>query len=100
MIFSVINVIFGLLFGLFLPGYLLMKIFYDKQKGVERFILIVALSLAVDVLIGLSLGGNHIMKDLTGGITVLNVWVYMIFVCLVLFVVFLVKKIVSVSKKR
>ena len=102
MIIEILHAIIGLAFGLFIPGFLLTLILFKKIDLLERIALAIGLSIAIDVLVGLFLGANKTMKDITGGITELNVWLYLVFVSVVfgfIYVIKLPKKKVSHSKK-
>jgi len=93
MILTIINVIVGLLFLLFLPGYLLTLILFDKNDlhFLERVILAVGLSISIDVFLGLILGLNRSIAFITGGLTRSNVWSGLIVISL-LFLMLLVHK--------
>ncbi len=83
MILDILHAIIGLAFGLFIPGFLLTLILFKKIDLLERIALAIGLSIAIDVLVGLFLGANKTMKDITGGITEVNVWLYLVFVSVI-----------------
>lgn len=72
-----IQVILGLLLALFIPGYLLARIFFKDLSELEKVALAFVLSIALDIFLGLFLGYNEQMKNLTGGITEWNLWIYL-----------------------
>lgn len=74
---QIIQIIIGLPLALFIPGYLISRIFFNELDELEKIALGFVLSIAIDIFIGLFLGYNKYMKDLTGGITALNLWIYL-----------------------
>lgn len=80
MITKILMIIIGLLFVLFIPGYLLSLILLKKSDLVERIVLSFGLSVFIVVLLGffLTLIGNFL--DIKG-ITSLSVWTSLIIVC-------------------
>ena len=78
--------ILGLVLALFLPGSLLTRLFFEECDLIERIGLGMVLSICVDIGVGLFLGYNETMKNLTGGITAQNVWTALISITLVLLI--------------
>ena len=76
-ILSVIQIVLGLVLALFLPGYLFARIFFKELDELEKIALGFVLSIAIDIIMGLFLGYNEAMKNLTGGITASNLWIYL-----------------------
>jgi uncharacterized membrane protein len=102
---SIIQIPFGLLLALFLPGYLVTRIFFKELEELEKIALGFVLSIAIDIALGLFLGYNETMKNLTGGITALNLWLYLGSITIILIISWILnnndeyKKIVSLIKK-
>ncbi len=99
MILDILHAIIGLLFGLFIPGFLLTLILFKKIDILERIALSIGLSIAIDVLVGLFLGANKTMKEITGGITELNVWLYLIFISVILGFIYVLRLPKKTNKK-
>jgi uncharacterized membrane protein len=76
-LFQIIQIPIGLFIALFFPGYLIARIFFNEIPELEKIALAFVLSIVLDILVGLFLGYNQTMKDLTGGITTLNLWIYL-----------------------
>ncbi len=74
---ELLKIIFGLPLALFIPGYLIARIFFEELEELEKIALGFVLSIALDILVGLFLGYNKYMKELTGGITATNLWIYL-----------------------
>lgn len=74
---DILRIIIGLLLALFIPGYFLARIFFNELEELEKVALGFVLSIAVDIFLGLFLGYNKYMKELTGGITATNLWIYL-----------------------
>jgi len=85
------QIIFGLLLALFLPGYLLARLFFKELAELEKMAIGFVLSIAIDIFVGLFLGYNEFMKNLTGGITSFNLWLYLGSITIILFVVWILK---------
>lgn len=92
LIIQLLRLVIGLPLALFIPGYLITLIFFDELEKLEKIALGFVLSICVDISLGLFLGYNKTMKDLTGGITALNLWIYLSVITLILFIIYLLKK--------
>lgn len=90
----------GFIMALFLPGFFIVMVFFEEFKPLEKIAYAIALSIGVDIFIGVFLGYNLAMKNLTGGITEYNVWLYSSIITASFFVIFIVKKIVQWLIKR
>lgn len=88
---SILQIIIGLPLALFLPGYLLARILFKELGLLEKIALGFVLSIALNIAIGLFLGYNKYMKDLTGGITALNLWIYLGSITIMIFIIYLIK---------
>lgn len=85
-----IRIILGLIITLFLPGYLIARIFFKELEELEKIALGFVLSIALDIFIGLFLGYNKQMKDLTGGITATNLWIYLGSITIILIILWII----------
>lgn len=88
---DILHAVIGLAFALFVPGFLLTKILFKEQEVLETIAFSIAFSIAIDIFLGLFLGANEVMFNITGGITELNVWFYIIGISLILGVIYLLK---------
>ena len=84
LILIIIRAILGFAFGLFIPGYLAALLFFKELKSLEKVTLGFILSICIDIIVGLILGYNEQMKDLTGGITATNLWIITVSISVVL----------------
>jgi uncharacterized membrane protein len=90
-IFNVTQMIFGFMLSLFVPGYLLARIFFNDAEPLEKIGLGFVLSIVLDVALGLLLGYNQAVRDITGGITALNMWIYLVGTTVFLFIILMIK---------
>jgi len=90
-ILSIIQIIIGLPLALFLPGYLIARLFFKELDELEKVALGFVLSIAIDIIIGLFLGYNETMKNLTGGITAINLWLYLGTLTIILIITWIFK---------
>lgn len=97
---QIIIAVIGSLFALFIPGYLLVLIFFKELEHLQKIALAVVLSIITSVSIGIFLGYNETMKNLTGGVTAYNVWVYELLVSGILFVIYLLKERIIFKEKK
>ena len=88
---DIIHAIIGILFALFIPGYLLTILLFNDLEILERISLAIGLSMCVDILIGLLLGGNKTLMGFTGGITAFNLWIFIGAICVILLALILIK---------
>jgi len=74
MIFEIIQIVFGIIFVLFLPGFLLSLVILKDMENIERIALAIGLSISIVVALGFSLTfiGNFINIRL---ITSYYVWI-------------------------
>ena len=86
MILHILQIIFGLVFALFIPGFLLTLIFFKELELIEKIGLAFVLSICIDIFVGLFLGYNETMKNITGGITSKNVWLYLLNISFKIFI--------------
>jgi uncharacterized membrane protein len=105
-ILSIIQIIVGLPLALFLPGYLIARLAFKELEELEKVALGFVLSIALDIVVGLFLGYNETMKNITGGITAFNLWLYLGTITIILFVAWVLKnndeysQVLSLFKKK
>ncbi|MEM4260344.1 MAG: DUF1616 domain-containing protein [Candidatus Woesearchaeota archaeon] len=87
---SILQTILGLLLALFIPGYLIARIYFKELNELEKFVLGFVLSICIDIFIGLFLGYNETMKNITGGITTYNLWLYLGIISGVLIIAYII----------
>lgn len=93
LILQIVRILLGIVLVLFLPGYLLTLILFKEEiDQLERFVLSVALSICIDVFVGLSLGFNEKIASITGGITEFNIWIFLISISIIFFLVYRYQK--------
>ena len=90
-VLDILHAVIGLAFALFIPGFLLTKIIFNGQEILETVAFSIAFSIAIDIFLGLFLGANKTMFNITGGITELNVWFYILGISIILGVIYLLK---------
>lgn len=88
---DIIRIAVGLVFSLFLPGFLLNLLMFKKQDVNERIALSFVFSIVILTILGFSLGFQSI-ADLTGGITKSNLYISLLIINLVLGITCLIKK--------
>lgn len=88
---QIIQAIIGISLALFIPGYLAARIFFKEMNELEKTALGFVLSIAINILVGLFLGYNETMKNLTGGITPFNLWLYLGTITIALFCIYLIR---------
>lgn len=79
--------IFGILFGMFIPGYLITLIFFREVKIIERMLLSITFSIAITIAISIGLGYNENVKNITGGIAPTTVWIWELLITAILFLI-------------
>jgi len=80
----------GLLFAMFLPGYFITQIFFREVKLLERMLLSISYSIMITIGVAISLGYNENVKNITGGITSFNLWLWELIITSILGAVLLV----------
>jgi len=90
MILSIIKTILGILFVLFIPGYLLSWIFFRKLGLIERVCVSIGLSIVVVAFLSFFLTGISYLPHIKG-ITSQSVWISLLITCLT-FTVLIISK--------
>jgi uncharacterized membrane protein len=88
MIFQVL----GVVLISFLPGFILTQIFFPEEEFKLKVLLSVIISICSNTMLGLFLGFSETMKDMTGGLSKSNLWIYTIILNAVLFGVLIFRK--------
>ena len=57
-----------------------------------QIIIGLVLSIAIDIIVGLFLGYNEAMKNITGGITAFNLWLYIGAITIILLIIWALKR--------
>ena len=97
---GIFQTIAGVLFALFVPGYLAAELIFREMEFKEKAGVGIALSIGIDILIGIFLGYNRRQKEVTGGITAYNAWFYLLVITAVLGTAVLVKALGNWMKTR
>ena len=100
MILKILQAIIGSLFALFIPGYLVTLIFFKELKPLQKIALAITFSIMIDVAIGIFLGYNENMKNLTGGVTAENIWFYSLIVTGFLLTIYLFTRTKNQASKK
>jgi len=66
--------ILGILMALFIPGFFMSLIFFRRITFLERMVLSFTFSIMIATSIGIALGYDKEVKDITGGVNPSNVW--------------------------
>ena len=90
MILNIIRIIVGIVFALFLPGYLLTFILFRKLKLLERICLAIGLSIFVVVFLSFYLTAISFFSS-EAGITTMGVWLSLLITC-ALFIIIIISK--------
>lgn len=89
-ILTIVYTILGLLLALFLPGYFIARIYFRELSEIEKLVLGFVFSICIDIFVGLFLGYNETMKNITGGITQYNLWLYLGIISGVLIIAYII----------
>lgn len=92
MIIELFQHFIGIVLVLFLPGFLLSHIIFDKLDIIEIIVFSVAFSLSMSVAVGIFLGITPTIAEITGGITPLNVSILLVILCFFLGITLIFKK--------
>jgi len=88
---EILQIIVGLPLALFIPGYFLALLAFKELDNLEKIALGFVLSICIDIALGLFLGYNETMKNITGGITAKNLWFYLTIITLALGITLIAK---------
>lgn len=92
MIIEIMQIVVGIPLALILPGYFLVKAFFNELEAIEKIALSFVLSISITIFLGLFLGYNETMRDLTGGITAVNLWIYLSAITVVLASIYIIRE--------
>ena len=90
MIFNLIRITLGLVFVVFLPGYLLSRILFRELKIIERICLAFGLSVLITVILSFFLTAISNLTNLKA-INVYSVWISLLGLCTI-FVIMIISK--------
>ena len=91
MLLETLRFIFGILFSLFLPGFIFSLVLFNDLEILERIVLSFGISVFLDVLLAFLLGISKTMKSVTGGIVSKNIWIGQMSITLVLLIIYIIK---------
>lgn len=97
---AIAQIIIGLIFFYFLPGWIFVKIAFNELEGLEKTGIAVIISIMIGLIIGVFFGYDINQASLTGGFTETNIWLAEIVVTLLLATILLVKNKYSKKVKR
>jgi uncharacterized membrane protein len=86
-------VVLGLLFFGFVPGFLVVKLWFDHEEFLEQALLSVVFSIMISIAVGIFFGYDRAQADRFGGFTPENVWLGVVAVTSALLVLFIIKQV-------
>lgn len=86
------QIIIGLAFFAYIPGFLIVKMFFDKEEMLEKQLLSVVFSIMIAIAIGIFFGYDRAQALRFGGFTTQNLWLGEIIVTGLLLSVLIVKQ--------
>ena len=94
-----INSAFGILMALFIPGFFVTFIFFRGITFLERIVLSFTFSIMIATAIGIALGYDKEVKDITGGVNSQNVWKWELAAASILGIIALLVNVKNISLK-
>ena len=73
MIVEILRIVLGTLFALFIPGFIIVKTFFEEFNIPEQIGFSIVFSIMIDIAIAIFLGYNESWAKVTGGLTFLNI---------------------------
>lgn len=92
MIFVILKAVIGSLFALFIPGFLVVLIFFKNLSKLQKIAVSAVFSLIILVAISIFLGYNEKMMSITGGVTEYNLWIYELIISGILLTTLILKE--------
>lgn len=90
MIFDILRIIFGILFVMFMPGYLLTFLLFKKLGVIERISLAIGLSISIVVFLGFFLTAVGYIAGIKG-ITAYSIWFSLLTISLIFLILIIIK---------
>ncbi|MBD3203200.1 hypothetical protein GF327_02820 [Candidatus Woesearchaeota archaeon] len=100
MIIDILRIIIAALFSLFIPGFIIVYIFFEEFTLLEKISFSVAFSIMIDIAIAIILGYNKDIANLTGGLTFASIIKAEIIVIMILGIIYLIKYIKKNENKK
>jgi len=97
---AIFRIIFGLGLFLFIPGYFLTKIFFNKSKRLELILLSLMFSIMSGLTIGIFFGYDRAQALKTGGFTFNNLFIAELVLTLLLMIIFYIQQRVNDKKSK
>jgi uncharacterized membrane protein len=76
---EILRILLGITFVFFIPGFLITLLFFEEESWHIKALFSVVISICFTVFLGLLLGFNETMKNITGGLS--KTWHYMLLFC-------------------
>ncbi|MEM4267812.1 MAG: hypothetical protein QXK37_03180 [Candidatus Woesearchaeota archaeon] len=95
-IFKSAQILIGLLFTLFIPGFCLDLLLFKRKPLIERVALGILFSMLIDLGLTFFLAGSKTAAKITGGLMPITLWAYLIAISAIFFFAFLY----SLKKQR
>ena len=73
MILDIIRIVIGLAVALFIPGFILVLLYFKEFKPLEKIAFAITFSVMIDIAIAIFLGYNEAQALRTGGLTFQNI---------------------------
>ena len=92
MILEIAQVILGIIFFMFLPGWLIVQSFFKDMGKMEKIIFAIIISVILGLLIGVFFGYDRNWAQITGGFTEKNIWIGEIIITIIAGIIYLISK--------
>lgn len=100
MILNIAQIIFGLAFFLFIPGFIIVQLFFKESKTLEQILLAILFSIMVGLAIGVFFGYDRAQAVRTGGFTANNLWTAQLIITTLLLIILIIKRRLTKPVKR
>ena len=96
MIADILKIVIGIPVALFIPGWLIVSIFFRELKILEKIAFSIAFSIMLDIAIAIFFGYNEAQALRTGGLTFTNIvyaeLIIMFILALILIIIFIIEQ--------
>jgi uncharacterized membrane protein len=100
MIIDIIRIVLGLLLGLFIPGLILVMVFFRELNLLEKLSLAVVFSMMISISIAVYLGYNAEQAAITGGLVFENIIRLQVMVVAILSILYMLMFMKNRLKKK
>lgn len=99
MILEITQIILGIIFFMFLPGWFIVQSFFQDLGKMEKILFSIIISVMLGLVVGVFFGYDRNWAQITGGFTEGSIWLGEIIITIIAGIIYLVSRKVNKNKE-